>query len=110
MIEMTAETPPTLKTVDELFEALSRLIGRTIMVHHPGRKGSPVAAAHSPARTTGRLDWLGFSDGGSTIAVSMGRPQFGDYAKLPVVGIHNRISVLADDVWTVVHQPAEYKM
>ena len=47
MIELTAETPTALETLDELFEALSRLIGRTLMVHYPSQRGNDQGSAQA---------------------------------------------------------------
>lgn len=106
MIELTAETQTTLETLDELFEALSRLIGRTLMVHYPSQRGNDYMSAIPAAKVVGELKWLKLQEGGAAIEAFLGKPPIENYPKLPTVGLNLKISVLTDDVWTVVHEPA----
>lgn len=106
MIELTAETQTTLETLDELFEALSRLIGRTLMVHYPSQEVDDYVGAIPAAKVVGELKWLKLQEDGTAIEVFLGKPPIEKYPELPTVGLKLKISVLTDDVWTVVHEPA----
>lgn len=109
MIELTAETQTTLETLDELFEALSRLIGRTLMVHYPSQEVDDYVGTIPAAKVVGELKWLKLQEGGMAIEVFLGKPPIAPiekYPQLPTVGLNLKISVLTAEVWTVVHEPA----
>lgn len=110
MIEIAREEPATLQTMEELFDALAMLIGRTLMVHYPGRSGGYSYSPVSPSRVSGELRWLKFNEESSSIVFDMGRPLIGDYSKLSSVSLRNRISVLSDGAWKLIHQPRADKV
>lgn len=107
MIEIAREEPTTLKSTEELFDALAMLIGRTLLVHYPGRGGGSPA---NPSRVSGELRWIHFDEESSSIVLDMGKPMIGQYPRFSSVSLNNRISVLSDGAWKLIHQPRTDKV